>query len=79
MLGENHSLLNEFPEFNDTIESLKQSNSAFADEVKRYDLLDAEIRKLELRDSPIADDEMLALKNQRAESKDDLYQQLKNA
>ncbi|KOO12040.1 hypothetical protein AKJ18_26015 [Vibrio xuii] len=73
MLGEDHSLLSEFPEYKDTITALSQSDEAFLADMKQYDLLDQEIRKLELRDSPVSDEEMLKMKQDRAAMKDDLH------
>lgn len=73
MLGENHSLRVEFPDHLDTITALNSSSTEFATELKRYDLLDQEIRKLELRNTPISDDEAHALKQERLELKDALY------
>ena len=76
MLGENHSLLSEFPQFKPTIEKLRQSDIAFAEDAMRYDELDKEIRELELNNAPIDDDAMHRLKQHRAALKDSLYQQL---
>ena len=52
MLGENHSLVNEFPEYQDIISELTESDEVFAKETKHYNALDAEIRKLELNGAP---------------------------
>ncbi|PIE44507.1 MAG: hypothetical protein CSA50_00200 [Gammaproteobacteria bacterium] len=79
MLGEDHSLLHEFPEHKETITQLLESDPAFASECKRYNDLDAEIRELELNSAPIDDAEMHLLKHQRAELKDDLYLKLEAA
>ncbi len=76
MLGENHSLVNEFPNFIKTINNLNACDSAFASNVKRYDDLDTEIRHLELDNAPIDDESMHQLKHDRAVLKDLLYQQL---
>ncbi len=76
MLGENHSLVNEFPKFIETINNLNACDSAFASNVKRYDDLDTEIRHLELDNAPIDDESMHQLKHDRAVLKDLLYQQL---
>ena len=79
MLGEDHSLLSEFPEYKDTITTLAKSDETFLDEMKQYDLLDKEIRKLELRDSPISDEEMLKMKQNRAAMKDELHARIQSA
>jgi uncharacterized protein YdcH (DUF465 family) len=79
MLGEEHSLLNEFPELQETIVALVESDQAFKKQNKQYNAIDKEIRKLELRDSPIADEEMHQLKQERSELKDLLHKQLLEA
>ncbi|MDN3702532.1 YdcH family protein [Vibrio artabrorum] len=73
MLGENHSLVHEFPEMKDKIAELVQSDSGFAEAMKTYDQLDKEIRKLELKDSPIDDGSMHQLKHDRSVLKDVLH------
>ncbi|MDB1125037.1 YdcH family protein [Vibrio algarum] len=76
MLGENHSLVNEFPELKKLIAKLVESNSTFAEDTKKYDSIDNEIRTLELEDAPIIDESMHQLKHQRSVLKDSLYQRL---
>jgi uncharacterized protein YdcH (DUF465 family) len=73
MLGENHSLVNEFPAHKDKILELNQSDSKFEANAKRYHLLDSEIRKLELNNAPIDDGALHQLKQERAQLKDLLY------
>lgn len=79
MLGENHSLLNEFPEFKELIQELAQSDQLFFEDMKKYDNLDSEIRELELSNSPLDDESMHKLKQERAALKDSLFQTLSNA
>ncbi|CAA0092264.1 Uncharacterised protein [BD1-7 clade bacterium] len=76
MLGEDHSLAHEFPEHLPAIKNLTQGDKGFAKQARHYDDLDREIRKLELNNSPIEDDAMHAMKQERAELKDVLYQRL---
>jgi len=76
MLGENHSLLNEFPEFAALIKELTSSNQLFAERAKQYNELDDKIRKLELANSPIGDSEMQKMKHDRSQLKDVLYKTL---
>ena len=78
MLGEDHSLLHEFPEYQAVITKLCQSDSAFTKDAKHYDALDKEIRELELNGAPIDDEAMHQLKHDRAELKDSLYKRLSN-
>lgn len=73
MLGEDHSLLKEFPEYKDAITNLVKTNDDFAQMMRDYNTLDKEIRTLELRDSPISDGEMHQMKLDRAEMKDALH------
>ncbi len=79
MLGEDHSLLSEFPEFKSTIEKLVEIDTGFAKDTSQYNELDKTIRQLELRGSPISDDEMHQKKHDRAVLKDSLYQRLLKA
>ncbi|WP_375748498.1 YdcH family protein [Vibrio sp. HN007] len=79
MLGENHSLLNEFPEHKDLIAQLISGDENFAKDTKTYDGLDAEIRELELNGAPVDDETMHKMKHDRAELKDSLYQRLLKA
>jgi len=76
MLGENHALVKEFPEYQDAITSLTKSDEDFAKDTKDYDALDKEIRELELNGAPIDDEAMHLLKHKRAILKDALYQRL---
>ncbi|SET00749.1 YdcH family protein [Thalassotalea agarivorans] len=79
MLGEVHSLINDFPELKDKINALNESDVVFADKNKQYNALDKEIRELELNSAPIDDEAMHQLKHDRAVLKDELYQQISSA
>ena len=79
MLGENHSLTNDFPEHKDKIEALNKTDKAFASSAARYHLLDSEIRKLELNNAPIDDEAFHQLKQERAQLKDLLYVKITSA
>ncbi|MFD2166141.1 YdcH family protein [Thalassotalea euphylliae] len=79
MLGEVHSLENDFPEYKDTIYKLLAADTEFAANNKKYNELDSEIRKLELNNAPIDDEAMQQLKHDRATLKDALYQRLASA
>ena len=76
MLGEDHSLTLEFPNFKDKINQLNTQDTSFAAKASRYHELDAQIRELELANAPIGDDALHQLKQERAQLKDVLYQQL---
>lgn len=79
MLGEDHSLPKEFPEYKDAIAQLVKIDESFAGDANRYNKLDKEIRELELNGAPISDEEMHQKKFERAELKDLLYQRLAEA
>ncbi|MDN3379334.1 MULTISPECIES: YdcH family protein [unclassified Pseudoalteromonas] len=79
MLGEDHSLTKEFPEYLNTITALSKESSEFAIKAKQYDAIDKEVRVLELQDAPIDDQSMHQMKVERAELKDWLHQELMNA
>ena len=76
MLGESHSLLHEFPQYEAVIQRLLSSDADFAADTKHYNALDKEIRTLELRGGPIEDHAMNQLKHERAALKDLLYKRL---
>ena len=76
MLGEDHSLLHEFPQYEDAISRLMSSDATFAADTKHYNALDKEIRTLELRGGPIEDTAMNRRKLERAGLKDSLYHRL---
>ncbi|GAA5218896.1 YdcH family protein [Corallincola platygyrae] len=77
MLGEDHSLIHEFPEYEQVIAKLMTSDESFTKDAKHYNALDKEIRTLELQGAPIGDDAMHKLKHDRAELKDTLFERLK--
>ena len=79
MLGENHSLINDFPEYQDIIAALTESDAVFAKDAEHYNTLDQEIRSLELDGAPVDDEAMHQLKHERAMLKDALYQRLVDA
>lgn len=76
MLGENHSVANEFPQYTDTLTSLIKSDAKFAQQVEKYNALDTQIRELELDNAPIDDEAMHQLKHDRAVLKDIIYKRL---
>lgn len=77
MLSEHHDIDHEFPEYHQKLEALCATDANFADLVKRHDTLDDEIRELEERGSPIADENIESMKFRRAELKDEIYARLR--
>lgn len=79
MLGESHSLLNDFGEHAEIIQLLIEKDEAFRIAAEKYNKLDVEIRELELNSAPIDDQAMHQLKHDRAELKDQLFAQINGA
>ena len=79
MLGEEHSLAHDFPDYEEVIAELIQSDERFAQENRYYQSLDKQIRVLELKNSPIDDLSMHQMKQERSELKDALYRRLVEA
>ncbi|TVO71940.1 YdcH family protein [Sedimenticola selenatireducens] len=78
MLGEMHDILHEFPNLEETIKNLHESDPQFASLMDQHDALDTEIRNLEELNQPIDDLEMEELKKRRALMKDQIYQYLRD-
>ncbi|MCQ8879289.1 YdcH family protein [Pseudoalteromonas shioyasakiensis] len=79
MLGEDHSLTKEFPEYLNTIATLNSESAEFSAKAEQYDAIDKEVRVLELQDAPIDDQSMQKMKIERAELKDWLHHTLMSA
>jgi len=77
MLGEPHDLLHEFPDLEERISGLSDSDGKFADLMSDYDSLDARVRKLEELGTPVADGTIETLKKERLMMKDRLYEMLR--
>ena len=77
MLSEHHDIDHEFPEFHQKLEKLMASDPDFAEQVSKHDQLDDEIRVLEERGQPIADENIEAMKLARAQLKDEIYARLR--
>lgn len=76
MLGESHSIHHEFPEHRERIDALMKEEQAFRDRVAEHDRLDKTIRGLELRENPIADRDLEAMKAERLHLKDVILRRL---
>lgn len=77
MLAEHHDIDHEFPEYHQELEALVAKDSEFAELVRHHDSLDDEIRELEERGLPIADENIEAMKFKRAGLKDQIYARLR--
>ncbi|MGI3004186.1 YdcH family protein [Shewanella algae] len=76
MLGENHALILEFPEYKQKIQQLGENDPHFSELATEYQALDLEIRGLEENCVPTAEERFNQLTLRRAELKSWLYQQL---
>ena len=79
MLGEVHDILHEFPNLEETIKDLHETNPEFVKLMDDHDKLDTEIRDLEEHDQPTSDIHMEELKKQRALLKDRIYDILRHS
>jgi uncharacterized protein len=77
MLSEHHDIDHEFPEYHQKLEALVTTDAEFATLVAHHDRLDDEIRELEERGLPIADENIEAMKFERAGLKDQIYIRLR--
>jgi uncharacterized protein len=77
MLSEHHDIDHEFPEYHQKLEALVATDPEFAKLVAHHDRLDDEIRELEERGLPIADENIEAMKFERAGLKDQIYIRLR--
>ena len=74
MYGEHHALIEDFPDWQETIHRLKVEDSEFARLMREYNRLTKEIEGLEARDEPVTDEYMEARKRERVHLKDRLYE-----
>ena len=79
MLGEHHSLVQEFPEYKDKIHDLKISDPEFAKLFEKYDDIDKEIYRIEMQIENTSDEYVENLKIRRVQLKDQLYTMLQQA
>ncbi|WP_295798140.1 YdcH family protein [uncultured Microbulbifer sp.] len=73
-----HTLESDFPEYADTIRSLRNEDLEFRSESESYNRLDKEIRGLEERGVATDDNHFNELKIRRAHMKDHLYRRILN-
>ncbi|HAO34144.1 MAG TPA: DUF465 domain-containing protein [Candidatus Competibacter sp.] len=79
MLGENHDLFHELPEYTDRIAELKAADPQFAKSYDQYHAINAEIERIELQIETPSDAYTETLKKQRLHLKDELYGWLRKA
>jgi uncharacterized protein YdcH (DUF465 family) len=70
---EKHTLVHDFPEYQDTIHYLKINDKHFEQLSEQYNELAVELFKLEKNNSPVADKYLESLKMRRVQLKDKLF------
>ena len=70
-------MLHEFPDLEQKIARLRESDEEFARLMDEYDTLDARVRRLEELGTPVADETIEDLKKERLMLKDRLYEILR--
>ncbi len=73
MLGENHDLFHEFPEYRDRIAELKAADPGFAQWYDDYHAVNAEVERIELQIETPSDQYTETLKKRRLHLKDEIY------
>lgn len=79
MTLENHSLVNEFPEYREKIHQLKTQNAHFGRLFSQYDTLTHDVQRIEAGAEAASDERLETLKKQRLHVKDELFAMLKKA
>ena len=77
MLGQNHDVYHEFPEFLDQIKSLQSSDLEFARLCDEYNALNREVIRVEQHIEPVSHYGFEDLKKKRLRHKDMIYARLK--
>ena len=73
MLGENHDLFHELPEYKDRIAELKAADPQFSKLCDDYHAINAEVERIELQIETPSDTYTETLKKRRLHLKDELY------
>jgi uncharacterized protein YdcH (DUF465 family) len=76
MQVEHHDLHHEFPEFLESIQTLKISSNRFGRMYDEYHHLTSEVERLEEEDLPVDDFAIENMKKQRVKLKHQMYQML---
>lgn len=79
MLGENHDLFHEFPEYRERIAELQAANPGFAHLYDDYHRINGEVERIELQIETPSDYYTETLKKQRLHLKDEIYAILRKA
>jgi uncharacterized protein len=76
---ENHSLINEFPEYREKIHQLKTTDNHFARLFDEYNVAEHAVQHIESGAAAASDEHLEQLKKERLELKDKLFSLLKKA
>lgn len=76
---ENHSLINEFPEYRERIHALKMQNNHFSRLAEAYDVVDHEVQLVEKSGQNTSDAYLEELRKKRLKLKDELFAMLRAA
>lgn len=79
MTGEHHNLKTEFPEFKELIEELHLNNKHFQKLEAEHHQIDKAIRRGEIGEAALCDDNLEDLKKNRLKLRDEIYTMLKRA
>ncbi len=77
MQVEHHDLHHEFPEYLESIQTLKSENEQFGQMYQEYEELTREVERLEEDDLPVDDFAIENMKKQRVRLKDQMYRMLR--
>lgn len=76
---EHHPLIKDFPELRGALHQLRQGDADFARLADTYETLDKRICRIEADSETLADDALLALKQERVGLKDEVARRLKRS
>ncbi|GAA4652850.1 DUF465 domain-containing protein [Kistimonas scapharcae] len=76
MLRDKHNLVDDFPEYQERIQTLKQTDESFRNLAREYHEVEHQVRGLEMQSVPTTDEHYEALKMKRVQLKDAIFNQL---
>lgn len=79
MQRDKHNLADDFPQFQEKIQALKQTDDRFRTLAKEYHEIDHQVRGLEMQGVPTGDVHFEDLKKKRLQLKDSIYTRLNQA
>lgn len=79
MFNETHELVNEFPEYKQVIQQLKQTDAHFTKLYNQYTAVTEKVSRMEKEFETVSDAVMEQAKKERLKLKDELFHLLKKA